>query len=509
MQPPGGRGGENGRWVDWASHGHLLLRGGVVNALDKTIHLWGCCTGLFIIFIVQLVLIVISRSNFEGAQQSIETLASSWKTDLIFGITNDPNIPLLKDEYLDPVMETFPGTLEGCYCGAVSYMLQSSRHGHYGIRRGQCTWGNLFSGCVDLKATPPKSLNKIPGGPQMYSIKARNTSFSEVYTKMDSEGNCQKGFRNCGNKSSISKGVCVTEKTIYCPVTSISVAAGTDSQPIKVSNLTLFYRRNPQQNPLADLGISESHVCFSRGVQPISPDRDRYVLLKGTSTNCIADGSAQNLTVFGEEEFFKANNFTFQQESDIDIHNKWRHAIYVGRPIEWSPRCKTLVPTLLDTNKELQPLLNSYNTATILFIVVTVISLVCLFTLCACIPCSWAKKSSVILLSIPITMFLISLYSFVSSVRASPNFPTIPESCTTQQAHKTMTDTFEFMHTEVLSKLYWAYGIMTFGILGSLIFGYMIWQTVSDPQLEGGVRVGGAQHPDDEEVHPIVNGGGD
>ena len=345
--------------------------------------------------ILGAILLLISVFCFDSAQKGMENIKDNvdkkfdvWSSDLVFDITSNPARPLGADEYLVPWQGYFPGTKAGCYCSLGSLSVDGLSAG---LNTRECSGRSLYQNCVNIPPQSPQPLTKYIANQVFYAVKIKGTSFLQTYSKINTDGTCQAGFKHCGNPASISKGVCIPATVPTCPLTNILPSNSGSDTELKVGAFSFWINRDEKENPISDVNITESHLCTVRTDYPITANRKRYPLLLGYSENCKMDTLAAKLPyVLGEKDFFDQNGVNYKDLKDYDVSNSYQYYMIAGRSTEWSPNCAKEVPGLVSGSKKGADLNSQYSTLWWLFIA----SFVVFFCACAAIIAMFAASSS-------------------------------------------------------------------------------------------------------------------
>jgi hypothetical protein len=201
----------------------------------------------------------------------------------------------------------------------------------------------------------------------MFGARIPMTSFFNTYEKINERGECELGYKNCGDKSTVSKGHCIPASISVCPLTDITLSAASGySRSLPLVGFTLFFNSQEGKNPISDLMFVQDHACFIRGHYPLASGRKKYKLLKGDYQNCRKDDSVTLLNEMGETDFFDINQVEYQRLTEYGASNNYKYKMAFGKVIEWSPDCKEIVPSLRSKPNDLNALNKQY---TILFII--------------------------------------------------------------------------------------------------------------------------------------------
>ena len=303
-----------------------------------------CCCLALPLMIASFVLMHYAYTSQKGYTNSVSNLGGNWKSDMIFGITNNPNVQLKAGQYVDRFKGRYPGNDRGCICEfGVSSFFWDVRQG---LKHRSCNYTESMAGCQDIPSLPPRDLTRWYQNQEIYAIRQYNTSFLESYDKIDRDGNCVQGYKHCGDKNSISKGLCIRETLPECPLSDISNAPADGYTQTPFLQFTLYTSRDQNHNSLTDALIAEDHACFSREDVSITPGRDKYELINADYSLCTPDRTVIPLSEIGEADFFDLNGLDFRRLARWYVSNNYKYRLFAGRYVEWSPACADMMPEI-------------------------------------------------------------------------------------------------------------------------------------------------------------------
>ena len=334
------------------------------------------------LIIVGFVLVFSAISKVEtGFTNSFGTISGSWKSDLIFGLTSNPNVALPEGQYVVPWGGVWPGTIEGCNCPN-SVLILGRRNVWPGLQAHSCTYNETYSGCQRVSSQSQVQMNRWNGGEQFYAVKYAKTSFLDSYQQMDEQGKCATGYKLCGNPSSKSKGVCIKDIYTECPITRISQSPEAGLTPITLGSTTLYVGRDNSANPFSDVGVSEAFVCSTRSFYSNTPGRKRYALLRGNSESCMKDNDATYFGEIGERNLFQVNQVPYTNLPEYEVDDKYKYVQYADRPLEWAPSCKDIVPKTQKLGDDIKVVSDQASTLRTVAIIALIIAIVATMVQC-------------------------------------------------------------------------------------------------------------------------------
>ena len=349
-----------------------------------------CCCIFFPFVIAGTIFTYYATKQIQsGFKDSFGSLTDSWKSDLIFGFTSNQGMVLANGLYLSPWAGKWPGTEPGCHC-PTSTMFFGAQNVHPGLFPRPCSWNETFSGCQSIPGNPEMTLNRWVHGEQIFAIRGRGTTFLELFDKIDNDGRCVAGYRHCGDVKSTTKGICIPIQFVECPITKISLSPEAGLVPINLGSTTLYVGRDSTANPYSDVGVSEAHVCTSKGLYSITPGRKRYELLRGATEGCIKDNAATYLSQIGERELFDNNQVPYFRLVDYHVESSYRYVQYASRSLQWAAACNSLIPKIQHVTTDIIDVSTKSSTLS----TVNIIALIILICSMACMCCSVADTEA-------------------------------------------------------------------------------------------------------------------
>ena len=150
-------------------------------------------------------------------------------------------------------------------------------------------------GCTDVSATPSKLLLN-QNGSEFDKIN-RYDSFANVYTIVDSNGNCPPGmYAQCRRLNDPDFTFCL--EGFYCPITDLQITVATGvPDPIfeknkffsSSSGKRLWYSNKGNFGPITDLRLSQSRPCFNPDRISWGKSRPEFPLNHPNVRSCMED----------------------------------------------------------------------------------------------------------------------------------------------------------------------------------------------------------------------------
>ena len=426
---------------------------------DKTATLYSClcCCCAFPLLIAAFAVVCVAYSRQKEFSDNFQNLGGNWKQNVVVGITNTDQVPLKEGQYVDRWQGNYPGTMDGCYCSTSAYYWRVSQ----GMKTRSCNWNETRAGCREIPSTPAKTLPKWINSQEIYVIRQRNTSFLENYSKLNADGTCAEGFRNCGNKESKSKGFCIQNSVAECPITDISSDIKPGYQQVAFLGFVMFTSRAADNNPIVDTLIRESHLCYSRQDFGITPGRKRYELLKGDYANCIKDDSGMSLGELGEADLFDINGVDYKGLINYSSDNKYRYKLLSSRVTEWAPACFPLVKDISARAEDSKSLDSTFFTLFVLYIISFVVSLFCFIRIVYVFAHENKKTGYLLVFALRFILFIVilpSLFSVNTKCNNISKFVTeiSTKDCSTAPVNNMFRELSQKFNSSVISMNTWA-----------------------------------------------------
>src|SRR3990167_342419 len=318
-----------------------------------------CCLGALAMLIVSFIWAIESKKEVEIFKDSVSSFVSNWESDMVFDLTLSSNPTLASSQfYVTEWKSQWPGNKEGCWCEKNSFGLKVSR----GLKDRGCNNNETRAGCINIDERGPQDISKWVNCQKVYAVRGSKTSFKQNYLNIESDGTCKLGFKNCGDKNSKSKGLCIPNSFSDCPITDLSSTSTPSYTPLNLLGLTLYMGRPSGKNPVCDLMYVQDVACFIRSHYGRTPGRSKYDLLKGDHDSCIRDPSVTYLSSMGEADFFNINGIDYKRLWDFDVNNNWQYKMAIGRYVQWTPECSDTVESLNQKSQELVDIYGQHKT---------------------------------------------------------------------------------------------------------------------------------------------------
>ena len=300
----------------------------------------------FIFGIINLIILYIAQKNITYFQESYDGIIKNWNRNMVIGFANSSD-GLLPNEHIEYWKGFYPGTVEGCDC----YKSDSESSVYEGLHRHSCSYNETREGCSRVYPLRSSAFHNW-GNKDLIQVKTiKDSSFSKLYENMNPDGECKSGFKRCGCKDSLSKGICVPEAWPSCPLSDIHIGNFNPDQTYfteaaNFSSYSVYFSRNPSKNPVADLKIGEYAMCENPEVWGLTPGRNVYRLYGGSTSNCVIDTRYSKLDDMGELTLFELNNVNYQRLTRFSTSNNYIWSRFFRRVIEWRPECHPEVERL-------------------------------------------------------------------------------------------------------------------------------------------------------------------
>lgn len=341
----------------------------------------GCIMALGLL-ISTLVLVILARAEAATLKGNYIGLTANWYKDMIYDVTTDSKYTLpTTDYYLSELAYRWPGTVEGCYCTVSSRRYRVT----VGLKDRPCNRNETRMSCAMIPSTAEQNLTTWINGQKLYAVRMMGTSFMETYKYTKADGSCEGYRRNCGNIESKSKGACIPLRYSTCPLTSIQASVTADFESRDYLGFSLQIARKNNSNPITDFSIEQNHLCFVRSNYPLTPDREKYKLLKGDFKSCHKDESAWQVGEMGEKTFLDLNNFDYRKFPEFGVSDSVKYRIMVASIFEWSPSCSDSIQTLIVKSDDIDSIEYQYFVLIIVFSISFGLNILCLICQCWCI----------------------------------------------------------------------------------------------------------------------------
>ena len=437
-----------------------------------------CCCLSIPLLIASFCVFLSARSGITRNKDSFKGLVSDWNSDMVFDITPDPNIPLASNFYLTTWAGWYPGTMEGCFCSSSSYRFKVKA----GLHEDSCSWNKTMAGCKGVAPTEAKRMDKWINSQTIYAVRGRGTSFFSSYKAMNEDGTCQPGFRQCGDKNSKSKGICIPVSFTECPLTDITSQSIPGYKEAKFTGFSIFTSNKAEGNPISDLNITESHLCLTRSTIPLSSGRQKYKLFLGNFENCHQDGNTVAVYTMGEKDLYDINGIPYQGLTQLEVDNRYVYALRGGRPLEWSPACKKDVEMFATNLSKSDSLASSVKTLFVLYIISLVVAgitfIVRFFLMTECLKkqysFTWMIRLASFLLIFPSMLIVLTKASGLGGTLSSIN----EKQCSNDYTNQMMANLSQKFSKEAVSKVKWFFWLALIGFICEIVgLVLMLWFT--------------------------------
>lgn len=306
------------------------------DAPDETMYKSTCCCCIAMVGAL-ITLLSLSFTRMLQAEQNLSVVAANlanftdaWQQlDQIFAISADGQLGgYPSDTYYTAAVEgKWPGTIKGCDCTQAEAKYYTN----------QC--GKFQGNCKQLPETGTRGFSKWYNSLPIYTVRMKQTSQSQLTSKIKLDGTCVSGYKKCGNPNSKSKGICVPENAIGCPITDISSTFQPGWTKTSFLGFSIYTKSEVNSNPIVDIAIRESHMCLNREHFPITPNRKPYSLFDVDYGRCIKNPTYSELFDMGELDLVSINSIPTDGLPQFQLSNDYRWKVLAGGFVEWAPEC--------------------------------------------------------------------------------------------------------------------------------------------------------------------------
>lgn len=370
--------------------------------------------GALAMLVTSFVFAVMARHELSKLANQVDGFFVSWRQDLVFDISYDKtslealNLPNM---YVDTWQFEWPGTVTGCQCDSAAR--KKSSRVRIGLKTRACNSTETKAGCNQIPESKPVNASKWTSGKEIYVAKVKGTSFLSTYQQMESDGSCQSGYKNCGSKSSDTRGFCIPSAIPGCPLTDITGQAKSGYTLSQFDGFAVYSSKSPNaQPPLTDLEIVQGKQCLNRSDKSLADGQDKYLLLRRNYSNCFGDSRTAYLSEMGQVDFFNLNSVDYQKLTSYNADNKFKFKLAAGRSFEWFPSCFDLVPKVSDNKGEVQKIRKSHNILLGLYVTSLVLSVFC-FMLLLVICTTEDRQFLLIIGAVRLGAFILALPSMI------------------------------------------------------------------------------------------------
>lgn len=437
-----------------------------------------------------------AKVHARDMKPQFSSLTESWRKDMIMGVVNKAGLENTTFDgaayYAEPWKGYFPGTKHDCFC---NYTKSENKTVHK-YRGRACLVSELEKNCSNIESVPAQDM-KLWRGQTVYVIRARNTSYLDLYKSMMIDGECEKGFRHCGKPT---KGVCFPENLTACPLSDITDKYKVGYKVVPFQNFTLYTNNNPAfSDPISEAVIDENHFCQIRASQGITPGRERYHPLHGRIEPCLDDPKASvQLLDHGEMGLFKENGVPYDRLLGYNVSNEFRYSLFGGRILEWDASCRDYVQPLSRLQSDFENLADRYSTLSTYYAISVICFPLSYIAMVAALGSSDSDNVKYFYAAIGLRIatyllllpFLIEAFGTTSSLAVDLNGAA---------SHSCSSDVIN-AHLDKLDSKYLksVYGYMKTGLISSMV-GFLVeilalaWIMTHSPHEEKVVRMGPAQ----------------
>lgn len=302
--------------------------------------------------IVAVVLMSRGQKLLQEFRSSFQDPALSWREDPVYEISSSKNkfSPLADhpSAYTTVWSGMWPGTLEGCDCPKYSSW--------YTTVEDSTIVGDFWTqphrkNCECYAATPAQPLTKLVNGKEIFVLRIKYTSFLDVYTKMNQDGSCQEGFKNCGDKSSVSKGYCIPISISECPMTALS---NTNARGIGLISSGSVDPNSLSSQPEEGQPVALVSMVESNSRYPLlNPVPENPVPLHSYTWSFYSDQ--------GQLDLFDINSVPYSQFNYYEVDNQFKYQLVYSKPLEWRPECSKYVSPLNEAAKTIEEIGEWFN----------------------------------------------------------------------------------------------------------------------------------------------------
>lgn len=250
--------------------------------------------------------------------------------------------------YEQAFLSTFPGTEQGCNCLGIQTCDDTSVFRLDRVNVGSCEAGDSTCGCTNVSPYSARQLTLWPNEIELCLLRDKELSYNNIWYRGNSEGECENGFKKCGNVSGQSKGVCIPD-TKNCPITSVIFASANPNSTeypdsITGETLNVYYSRTHSQDPLTELQVGEGHICLNSNKNGATPDRKPYILLKYQEAICTPD---ERFTKTGlkatEKDVLLENNVDIDTLPNFNPSIEHKYFGFERSMITFKPSCRSQI----------------------------------------------------------------------------------------------------------------------------------------------------------------------
>ena len=327
------------------------------------------CLGSFGLLLTSFIFAILARNQLSTFKETYESFIANWDQDMVFDLSLSATPALASTStnyYVSSWGSNWPGNNPGCHCSSSDASLEVT----VGLHNGGCNSNQTQAGCTDIEERGTQMMNKLMTAEIIYSVRGKDTSFLDNYRKMDSKGDCQTGYRRCGNPNSKSKGLCIANSYANCPLTDIRVTEQAAYSSLTLSSgAKIYFASADTANTISELMIVQHHACFVRGHLGYTPGRSVYQLLKGNYADCREDTLPMYLYEVGEKDLLARNNIDAGRLIEFRTSNDYKYKLAAARYVDWSVDCSDTVESMTNKQEDLKKLSKDFLALFILYII--------------------------------------------------------------------------------------------------------------------------------------------
>lgn len=312
--------------------------------------------GAIAMLIISFIWMIQARNQVRLFSEGFGSLTSNWDSDMVFDISPTEPGSLPADGYVTSWQGKWPGTVAGCYCWQSNSRMKVRK----GLKDRPCNTNETRLDCKDITQSDAKDMPNWAGSTRLYATRIRGTSFLDNYQNINEDGTCKSGFKNCGDKGSRAKGLCIKNSIADCPITDIKTSTFSGARQVTFPLISLYVGNANSNNPVCDLSIAQNHLCFVRSQYPLADGRSKYLLLNGDYESCFKDQTAWSVDEMGEIDYLNINGIDYNKLIDYNPSNDYRYRLMVGRVLDWSPACADIVPSMMSKSNDLNKTYSQY-----------------------------------------------------------------------------------------------------------------------------------------------------
>lgn len=267
-----------------------------------------------------------ARAAVTNEVGAFELMVKNWESDFF------TDVEFSSSESCPPGYELsfkgeYSGTASGCDCLAVSFCWRKNVR-YNTLSKGGCNYNETICGCDQVAATPNVTLTKAPSQAFICLKRAEGRNFQSLYKRMSANGDCESGYKKCGDVTGISKGICMPSAE-DCPISEMVFAGSNpdagkfDNQKVG-TNIAVYYTRSSSSQPIVETDMKENDPCYNPGFVPISYTRRPYpLMIKPEEPSCKLDSRwfKQEYLSYGRKSTYDLNQVQYSQLPAFTIND--------------------------------------------------------------------------------------------------------------------------------------------------------------------------------------------